>query len=451
MQVSARWADTTLTLELQAEDGDNLDRGRARLTGTAARFRLPAALGPGDVHPDVEALLALLVVQPFCGPSVTVTRGVSPAFAAAVETALRKAVGPVDPSLSPRERPADGVVGLAYSAGADSTAALAVLPPDTVLFFLRRIDPPGPRRRTLYSDEAALHACTELERRGRRVRVAESDVEHVREPVGFTSDWINGAGAILLAERERLDSLAWGLIAESAYGIGHERYLDWGDRQRTGWGQVFAAAGLPMCQAVAGVSEVGTASIARRAPEGDLAQSCIRGTIGAPCRSCWKCFRKSLLDAALAGEWPSAAELDRLFRVPEAQRVLAKYPIKHEDVVAWTVGRYEGRHRLMRMLAARTQADRLDLDWLTRYYGPSMDLLPERHRAAVTANLEGYLGRMTAQDEAAMRAWDMDPMLADPATQASRDALIAALRAHGSSDGPRVVALARRIRRRLRA
>jgi hypothetical protein len=148
---------------------------------------------------------------------------------------------------------------------------------------------------------------------------------------------------------------------------------------------------------------------------------------------------------------PSPGELDRLFRVPEARGVLAKYPIRHEDVVAWTAGRYRGRHRLMRLLAARTWADRLELDWLTRFYGPSMDLLPERHRAVITANLEGYLDRMTAQDESAMRAWDMHAMLADPATEASRDALIAALQAHGSSDGPRVMALARRIRRRLGA
>jgi hypothetical protein len=451
MRISTRWADTTLTVELHPEGGDSLERGRARLTGTLATFRLPVALGPGDLHPDVEALLALLIVQPFCGPSVTVARGVSAAFAAAVGASLRKTVAPIDPSLAPRERPTDGRVGLAYSAGADSTAALAVLPPDTVLFFLRRVDPPGPRRRTLYSDAAALHACAELEKRGRQVRVVESDVEYIRDPVGFTADWINGAGAILLADHERIDSLGWGLIAESAYGIGHEHFLDWRDRQGTGWGPVFAAAGLPMCQAVAGVSEVGTASIVRRAPDGDLAQSCIRGAVGAPCRNCWKCFRKSLLDAALAGEWPSPGELDRLFRVPEARGVLAKYPIRHEDVVAWTAGRYRGRHRLMRLLAARTWADRLELDWLTRFYGPSMDLLPERHRAVITANLEGYLDRMTAQDESAMRAWDMHAMLADPATEASRDALIAALQAHGSSDGPRVMALARRIRRRLGA
>lgn len=450
MRVSTRWVDSTLTFELQPEDVDNLQRGRSRLVGNLATFRPPVALGPGDVHPDVEALLALLIVQPFAGPSVTVTRGVSAAFAAAVEAGLGKMLAPCDPLLAPRERPVDGHVGLSYSAGADSSAALAVLPSDTVLFFMRRVDPEGPPLPSLYSEAAALHACGELERRGRQVRVVESDVEHVRSPVGFTSDWINGAGAILLADRERLDSIGWGLIAESAYGIGHEHFLDWRDRQATGWGPAFAAAGLPMCQAVAGVSEVGTASIVRGAPDGDLAQSCIRGEIGAPCGRCWKCFRKSLLDAALDGTWPSSRELDRLFRVPDVQRVLAMYPIKHENVVAWTVGRYSGRHRLMRLLARRTHADELALDWMTRYFGPSTELLPALRREEITTNLERYLNRMSARDEAAMRAWDMGPMLADPVTEASRDRLVAAMEAHRLAKGHRLARLPGRVRRRIR-
>ena len=450
MRVAARWADSTLTLDLAAEERDGLIKERARLTGTSVRFRVGVPLGPDDVHPDVEALLALLVVQPFSGPSVTLSRGVSTGFATAVDAAFGKQLAPIDPSLDPRRAPTPGLVGLAYSAGADSTAALAVLPPDAVAFFLRRADPPGGRRPSLYSDAAALHAVGELERRGRQVRVVESNVERVRDPVGFTSDWVTGAGAILLAERERLDSLAWGLVAESAYRIGHEHYLDWGERQRAGWGPVFAAAGLPMCQVVAGVSEVGTAAIVRRAPEGDLAQSCIRGTVGRPCRNCWKCFRKLLLDAALSDDWPGAAELDRLFRVRDARKMLAKYPIKHEDVVAWTAGRYRGDHHLMLLLKARTRAEDLDLDWLTRFYGPSLDLLPAQHRPMVAANLARYLDRMTAQDEAVMRAWDMAPLLADPKTEAARDRLVAALRAHKSSDVPRLVAIFRRVYRRMR-
>ena len=206
--------------------------------------------------------------------------------------------------------------------------------------------------------------------------VVESDAEHVRRPIGFTTDWINAAGAILLAEHERLDSLAWGLIAESAYQIGHESYEDWAERAAAGWGPVFEAAGLPMCQAVAGVSEVGTATIVRDAPEGPVAQSCVRGPFGAPCRDCAKCVRKSLLDAALRGVWPDDADLDTLFATRDARKSLEKVPIKHEDVVAWSAGRYTGAHPTMRLLQARTRSGDQDLDWLTRTYGPDLDLVP---------------------------------------------------------------------------
>jgi hypothetical protein len=73
MQIASRWAGSALTMSLAPEPGDPLSHGSpnrspALLTGTVASFRPPVTLGPEDVHPDVEALLGLLVVQPFAGP-----------------------------------------------------------------------------------------------------------------------------------------------------------------------------------------------------------------------------------------------------------------------------------------------------------------------------------------------------------------------------------------------
>jgi hypothetical protein len=375
---------------------------------------------------------------------------VSPDFAEAVGSTLGLQMAPIDRGLTPRRSPTDGVVGLAYSGGADSSAALAVLPPDTALYFLRRVDPPGPPPPpSQYTEAAALHACRELERRGRLMRILETDVVHVRQPAGFTTDWVNAAGALLLADRDRVDSLAWGLIAESAYRIGHEHFMDWAERQASGWGPVFAASGLPMCQPVAGVSEVGTASIVRRAPDGDVSQSCARGDVAAPCRRCWKCFRKLLLDAALTGEWPTTTEIDGLLGSPDVVRFLGKVPIKHENVMAWIMGQYRGNHPVMRALVERTRPSTQDLDWLTRFYGPSLDLAPAHHRPGITARLRDYLAPMSPADEAAMRAWDMDPIIADPATNASRDRLVAAIRARRTSERRGTMGLGRRVLRRL--
>ena len=131
-------------MTLMPEPGDPEASGQIQLAHHEARFRLPLEVRAGDVHPDVEALLALLMAQPF-STSVNMARGVSPELADAAAAMVGPTIGPVDPALTPRVRPAGGRVGLAYSGGVNSTAALAVLPADTVSCFLNRVDPPrGP-------------------------------------------------------------------------------------------------------------------------------------------------------------------------------------------------------------------------------------------------------------------------------------------------------------------
>jgi hypothetical protein len=231
---------------------------------------------------------------------------------------------------------------------------------------------------------------------------------------------------MLLADIDRLGGLAWGVIAESAYQVGHERYRDWAERQGLLWGPLFAAVGLPMCQVTAGVSEVGTSTIVR-ATRPDLVASCQFGPLGAPCGECWKCFRKQLLDAALAGAWPSDEAIEAMLRSPAVKAKLMKSPIKHEDVLAWILARYRGRHPVMLHLAAQTHAHEQDLDWLTRYYGPSIDILPAFLRDGTRTRLDAFLQPMAPQDEAAFRAWDMAPRLADPSTARAHAAVVRAL------------------------
>ncbi len=425
MNTRTEWTPGRLRIHFEAEAGDPMARGKATFVGSVASVALPEAVQAEDVHPDLEALAILLLVERFIGPRIIVSRPVSRAFADAVRTGLRREIGPVDPDLAPRIQPPDGRPGLAFSGGADSFAALAVLPDSVVPVFLRRSNPPGEPVRTMYRDEAAVHACAELEARGLPVKIVDSDIEHLRKPVGFLTDWANAIGAVIMADVLGLDSISWGLVAESGYRIGHEEYFDWADRRRrSGWPAAFEATGLDFVAPVVGVSEVGTTAIARASVHGTLSQSCIRGGIGEPCRNCWKCFRKSMLDAATTGVWPEHAEITRLFAVKEVQRRLGDLPIPHEDVVAWFAGRYKGSHPQMLLLRERTQAASLGLDWLERWYTPSAEQFPARHRAAITAKLDSFLERMSPEQESEFRAWNMHARLADSRTTRSRAALL---------------------------
>jgi hypothetical protein len=449
MRFAVRWSGMTVGLEWDPEPGDSLVAGHARLVGRSARVMLPVAVGPDDVHPDVEALLAALILAPFCR-SMTFQRGVSASFAEAVRTHLDRIVGPVDPGLEPRRAPADGRMGLAFSGGTDSSAALAVLPEDTVACFMDRIDFPGTDVRSRYSASAPLYSCSELASRGRPILVARSDLVHVRHPVGFTTDWVNAAPLLLMAEVQRLESVSWGTIAEAAYGLGRARYVDWAARQAGFWGGTFAAAGLPMALAVAGISKVGAAMIVRHWEHGDLAQSCPYGAPGKPCRSCWKCFLGHLVEARLVGEEPDPVEVDHLLRSKHARKMLAYSPFKQENVVAWALQSYRGAHPVLRQVQERTQADGQDLGWLQRFYGPSLDLLVEPRRSSVRARLAGFLDPMTTEDMDSMRSRDLGPLLAQPATQVAHDNLGLMLAEYDRPARRRRQPLRRRLRRAIR-
>lgn len=423
MKARVAWegGEATFTFELAPDDPDR--RGHATMSGGTMRVRLPFPLAADDVHPDLEALGAILVASRFTGSELAVGRPVSGAMEEAVNGAFGFRITPVDHGLAPRSQPADGAPGLAFSGGADSSAALAILPPETIAGFMRRIAPPGDEKRRLYRDDAAVHACEILRGRGRAVHIFETDMEHLRTPIGFPTDWAASIGLVLMADRLQLRSIGWGLVAESAYRIGHEVFNDWAKR-RVSWSRLFGAAGIHFNSPVAGVSEVGTAKIVSGSSLAGITQSCIRGGVGTPCANCWKCFRKSLLDAAVTGVWPSDAELDALFAVRDADRRLSKLPIPHENVIGWVAGRYPGSHPKMRLLRERSLPPGETFSWLERWYGPSADLLDERHRDFVVANLDQQLGRMTPEEEETFRAWDMTDWLARPETTATAEALV---------------------------
>jgi hypothetical protein len=403
MHISTVRAGRRLSFLLTPDEHDPVTSGTARRGGDRVEVLLPEDMP--DPHPDLLALAAMLVGGVFIGRTLTLDTPVSAEFAAAEKALSGRTVGPVG-DVAPRVAPADGRPALCFSGGVDSTAALAVLPPETELFFLDRIPPADRETRSEYRKDAALAACAAARADGRTVHEIQTDVEYLREPVGFPLDLSNALPAVLLADFRGIDAISWGTIAESAYKVGGKFYLDYAERPAYArFNALFSAAGLPFLNAVAGVSEVGTSLIVRRSEGAVVAQSCMRGGVGAPCRSCWKCFRKLLLDSALSGRWPDDAELDRLFSLREPVMYLRKVPVKHEDVITYLTSKYTGSHPMMRALRRRVGGDRVNVDWLTRHYRPALDLVPAKYRAVVEERLGTYLEPMTPAEEEEFRSW----------------------------------------------
>lgn len=407
------------------EEGDRIEPSeKFRMGKNECFFRLPVGISINRIHPDHIALVSLMLCFPFIGERILFPRGISKEFHDAARVISRFSVGPIDENISPYCSPESSKPALALSGGVDSVTALAVMPKETVSFFLDR----PIKRGSLYDKDAAHTSCKELEKLGNNVVMIETDLEYLREPVGFPVDVANSSPAILLAGEFSVDSIAFGTIMESAYGIGHRSYRHYptGSHNRL-WGTLFQAVGLPLNLVVAGMSEVATSKIMIEHEIGPLSQSCIRGKWKSPCLNCWKCFRKSLLDSTLRKEEIDDDYLDKLFNIEEAKRHLEGFPIKHENVLTYICERYEGDHKLMSLLKRRVGAEKSDLKWLESWNPESIELIIPKYRDEVVSKIVRLIPTMDDSQINKMKKWDMGWILDNQEFEALSEELIATL------------------------
>lgn len=412
MKIEIEIKKPILKFIIKVEDSDNINPSpKYSLSQRNFSFLLPEDLEFEKIHADHLALVSLLACQPFIGEHITFPKPVSKLFSEVYSNSRRSKIMNINENLQPWEPSTNSRPGLAFSGGADSTAALSLLPSDTVPVFLDRTET---KVRTLYDREAPRMACKKLSEIGYEVKSIDSDLEYVRDPIGFPVDVANAAPAILLADYMELDTISFGTILESTFRIGHKKYIDYpnGSHYKI-WGKLFEAAGLPFLQVVAGVSEVGTSMINSKSLIGELSHSCMRGSWKKPCRNCWKCFRKLLLDSVIEGNNLSNEELDELFEIQEAKRFLHEFPIKHENVLTYITSKYEGDHPLMNLLKKRVRGDLIDLSWLEKYYPKMFEVIPEKYQKVVKEKLEKYLEEMNSDEQDLVLNWNMEEMLDD--------------------------------------
>lgn len=379
-------------------------------------------------HPDLMALVALLLVHPFVDPEsgmLDLDWDISSDFAAACASVIPypvtfRGAEPGKSAIEPRKKGA--TPALSFSGGVDSSAALGLMPEETALFFLNRVNFDGSEPQGLYDKRSALYACEWAERLGYQVHRIPTSLEFVRSPVGFPVDWSTGAPAVLHADTLNLSSISWGVVAESAYRVGHEHYIDF--KKRTifrRWDCLLRAVGLALGAPVAGVSEVGTSTIVLRDQRlNGIAQSCIRGDKNKPCMNCFKCFRKSLLDAAILGEEYQADLFSKVLRFRGGEKIVLGSPIKHENVFRWLAERLRVDVETPDWLAFknRLSVGHPDVGWAARWYGPAEELIPSEYRASALRKMSELVPRQSSEEERAFEEWDLRPTFQ---TQVHRD------------------------------
>lgn len=300
---------------------------------TQATFQLPEDFRLDNTHNDLKALACIVAFSPWIGKRAEFPFPVSEKFATEMHESLRIEITPSSADIPPRQLPTGARPGLSFSAGVDSFACLAIMPDDTLPVFSHRTPPPG-KTNSLYKSDAPMYAIAELERRGKTVLAVETDIEWVREPVGFGVDPAPAVPLLLLADRYGLDAIAFGTIAEAAYRTGTKEFIDFAQRSIfLKWQRAFRSVEISYFDCVAPMSELCTTQITSESPYSELAQSCVRGRPGKPCMSCVKCFRKSLIESSRTNVWPS----HDLVRTMVANRAIMAYlsdaPIRLEVVL----------------------------------------------------------------------------------------------------------------------
>jgi hypothetical protein len=265
-------------------------------------------------------------------------------------------------------------------------------------------------------------------RLGRRVVALDTDLTWVRRPPGFPVDVACAVPAVLAADRYGFDCMAFGTVMESAYRTGHRTFEDYPARDHWRlWSPPFAAAGLPFHLVTAGISEVGTTAIAAASPLGARAQSCVRSRSGGACMRCFKCFRTTIVTAALTGRWPADAALEAMMRSDHVAHHLRAVPIHHENVVAFAASRHPGPGGLFGALCARVLAGAADLDWMERWFPPAAAVLADDRRDEATAAIGGLIAAMDASDREAARLWDLGTRVETPGYRSAAEAFGALL------------------------
>ena len=404
LQVKCKMEEGKISFHFEFDEGEP-----KQSSSTMARMhfyaQLPMKLSLKDIHPDHLALSAFLVIRPWLKNSIRFSWGVSKRF---VESLVPQKInaGPIDSTITPYSSENGKYVGLAFSGGVDSTAALSVLPDTTIPVFLNRPDV----ERSLYKKEAAIQTCNKLIKLGYNCQMIECDLEFLRQPIGFPTDLSNAVPAILLAQHLSLFSISFGTVFESLYGLGRLVYKDYETTSHKKlWWNVFEAAGIPISFPVGGVSEVGTELICSKSFVGNFARSCIRGDLSSPCLKCWKCFRKTTVRKSLGLEEENRAVLAELLSSKEVKMKLSKLPISHENVLLYAFSRLNFTN-YPTSFQERFQYDE-DISYLERHYSPALAYVHPRIREEVESKVLVFLKKMDFKDEDNVRDWNNESRL----------------------------------------
>ena len=125
LQVECKMEQGKLSFHFEFDEGEP-KQSSSMMAKMHFYAQLPEKLSLHDIHPDHLALSAFLVVRPWLKNTIRFSWGVSERLAESLGSQKVHA-GPVDSTIAPYSSENGKYVGLAFSGGVDSTAALSAV------------------------------------------------------------------------------------------------------------------------------------------------------------------------------------------------------------------------------------------------------------------------------------------------------------------------------------
>lgn len=266
---------------------------------------------------------------------------------------------------------------LSYSAGTDSSAAMQLMPADTILGYHERNFPS-----MLKHDNA--HRMINHLRENRDILIVKSNHEHLRnlrgKESGFSTDYAASVHLVLLADFLDLRGIALGTPIDNTWLAKGLNFRDFSKSKHLHfWRDRFAEAGLDLILPINMISEAGAMKICKESSFIDFMNSCMRGNGVTGCGKCWKCFHKN---------GPLGRQYDVQSR--EIYSFLQKRPLRSGMHAIWATKVMNLQHLIPDYEIILDS----DLSWWEQYYPPGLELIPNELREHVENKLKNYLDPM---------------------------------------------------------
>ena len=265
---------------------------------------------------------------------------------------------------------------LSYSGGVDSTAAMILMPDNTILAYHER-------NFTSMLNHSLPHSTFKAikQRTNRNVLCVPSNHEKIRtysgKQTGFSTANAACVHLILLADYLDLSSISFGTVIENTWLEKGLKYRDFTKSHYWNhWPKKFEQAGLTYVLPINHITEAGALKICEQSSFSDVVNSCLRGRDGGWCGRCWKCFHKN---------GPLGRKIDSSSK--EISYFLNKKPLRTGQHALWAL-KVQGLENLAPHLSNHIAED---LSWWNKAFQPGLELINDPLRSFVENRTTSYL------------------------------------------------------------